>query len=90
MVQRWPWATDERRWRLHDNALKIGKSGEPSNIRNWMSLSLLGPVFFRTGLSCSGDNHLERGWMPLNNAVGRSCKKGATTENKHAGVKYTS
>ena len=50
---------------------------------------LLGPVFFRTALPCSGGYHMERGGMPLNDAVGiNSCKKGATTEHKCAGVKY--
>ena len=43
---------------------------------------LLGPVFFRTALPCSGGYHLERGGMPLHDAVGINCKKGATTENQ--------
>ena len=41
---------------------------------------LLGPVFFRTALLCSGGYHLERGGMPLLDAVGINCEKGATTE----------
>ena len=44
---RWPWAK-EWRWRRRDNARKIGKSGEPWYISNWMSFTrpfLLGPVF---------------------------------------------
>ena len=41
---------------------------------------LLGPVFFRTALPCSGGYHLERGGMPLHDAVGINCKKGATTD----------
>ena len=41
---------------------------------------LLGPVFFRTGLSCSGSYHLERG--------GINCEKETTTENQGEGVKY--
>ena len=49
---------------------------------------LLGPVFFRTALSCSGGNHQERGGMPLYDAVGINCKKGATTENEGADVQY--
>ena len=32
--------------------------------------------------------HLERGGMPLHDAVGINCKKGATTENQVSGVKY--
>ena len=31
---------------------------------------LLGPVFFRTALPCSGGYHMERGGMPLHDAVG--------------------
>ena len=42
---------------------------------------LLGPVFFRTALPCSGGYHMERGGMPLHDAVGINCKKGTTTEN---------
>ena len=49
---------------------------------------LLGPVFFRTALPCSGGYHLERGGMPLHDAVGINCEKGPTTENQGAGVKY--
>ena len=30
----------------------------------------------------------ERGGMPVHDAVGINCKKGATTENQGAGVKY--
>ena len=48
---------------------------------------LLGTVFFRTAL-CSGGYHMERGGMPLHDAVGINCKKGATTENQRLGVKY--
>ena len=43
---------------------------------------LLGRVFFRTALRCFGGYHLERGWMPLHDAVGINCKKGTTTENQ--------
>ena len=49
---------------------------------------LLGTLFFRTALPCSGGYHMERGGMPLHGAVGTNCKKGATTENKFSGVKY--
>ena len=71
-------------------ARKIGKSGGPWCTCNWMSftrLFSLGPVFFRTALPCSGGYHLERGGMPLHDAVGINCKKDATTENQGAGVK---
>ena len=49
---------------------------------------LLGPVFFRTALPCSGGHHLERGGMPLHDAVGINCNNGATTENRCSGVTY--
>ena len=49
---------------------------------------LLGTVFFRTAFPCSGGYHMERGGMPLHDAVGTNCKKGATTENQGSGVKY--
>ena len=49
---------------------------------------LLGTVFFRTALPCSGGYLMERGGMPLQDAVGINCKKGATTENQGSGVKY--
>ena len=50
---------------------------------------LLGPVFFRTALPCSGGYHMERGgMMPLHDAVEINCKKDATTENQGLGVKY--
>ena len=86
-----PFATEVWLWRLRDNARKIGKSGEPWYICNWMSFTgpfLLGPVFFRTALPCSAGYHLEVGGMPLHDAVGINCKKGATTENQGAGVKH--
>ena len=49
---------------------------------------LPGTVLFRTALLCSGGYHVERGGMPLHDAVGINCKQGATTENKGSGVKY--
>ena len=49
---------------------------------------LLGTVFFRTALPCSGDYHMERGGMSLQDAVGIISEKGATTENQGSGVKY--
>ena len=51
-------------------------------------LFLLGPVFFRTALPCSGGYHLERGEMLLHDTVGINCKMGTTTENQGSGVKY--
>ena len=48
----------------------------------------LGTVFFLTALPCSGGYHMERGGMPLHDAVGINCKKGTTTENQGSGVKY--
>ena len=49
---------------------------------------LLGAVFFRTALPCSGGHHTERGGMPLHDEVGINGKKGTTTENQISGVKY--
>ena len=48
---------------------------------------LLGPVFFLTALPCSVSYHLERGGMPLRDAVGINCKNFATTEYQGADVK---
>ena len=48
----------------------------------------LGPVFFPTALPCSGCYHLERGGMPLHDAVGIYCETGATIENEGTNVKY--
>ena len=50
--------------------------------------SLLDTVFFRTTLPCSGGYHMESGGMPLHDAVGINCKKGATTENQDSDVNY--
>ena len=55
---------------------------------SFMRPLLLGPVFFRTALPCSGGYLMERGGMPLHDAVGINCKKGATAENRGSGVKY--
>ena len=49
---------------------------------------LLGKVFFRTALPSSGGYQLERGGMPLHDAVGINCENGATTEYQEADVKY--
>ena len=70
---------------------KDRKSGEPRYICNRMSFTrpfLLGTVFFRTALLCSGGYHIERGGMPLHDAVGRNCKKDGSTDYQGSGVKY--
>ena len=72
-------------------ARKLGKSREPWCICNRLGFTrplLLGPVFFRTALPCSGGYHLGRGGMPLHDPVGVNCKNGATSENQGADVKY--
>ena len=48
---------------------------------------LLDPVFFRTALPYSGGYHLERGGMPLHDAVGINCKNEAATKNQGTDVK---
>ena len=91
MVWRWPWATEESQWRLHDNDWKIGKSREPWCIFKWLNFTrpvLLGPVFLRTALPCSGGSHLERGGMLLHDAVGIKSKKDVITKYRGAGVNY--
>ena len=50
--------------------------------------SLLGTVFFLTALPCSGGYHMEMGGMPLHDAFGINCKKGANTGNQDSAVKY--
>ena len=50
--------------------------------------SLPNTVFFRTALPCSGGDHMERGGMPLHDAVGINSKNDATTENQDSAVKY--
>ena len=89
LVWRWPWATEEWRWRFADNVRKIWKSGDPWYICNWINFKL--PFFLalcQTSLPCFGGYHLERGGMPLHDAVWINCKKCATTENQGADVKY--
>ena len=49
---------------------------------------LLGPVFFRSAFPCSDGYHLERGGMPLHDAVRINCKKDVTSKSQGAGVKY--
>ena len=47
---------------------------------------MISPVFILTAFPCSGGYHLERGGMPLHDAVVIICKMGATTENQGAGA----
>ena len=49
---------------------------------------LLGNELLLTALPGSGGYHLGRDGMPLHDVVGVNCKKGATTENQGADVKY--
>ena len=49
---------------------------------------LLGPVFFRTTLPRASGYHQERRGMPLHDAVGINCKKGATTEYQGADARW--
>ena len=49
---------------------------------SFMRLFLLGIVFFRTILPCSGGYHQKRCGMPLHDAVGINRKKGATTKSR--------
>ena len=44
-------------------------------INEFHATILLGPVFFRTALPCSGGCHQECGGMPLHDAVGVNCEK---------------
>ena len=56
---------------------------------NFTRSFLLDPVFFRTALPCSNGYHLERGGMPLHDAVGINCKKKAQLLNIEAQVSST-
>ena len=49
---------------------------------------MVGPVFFLAAIPCSGGYHLDRGGMPLHDAVGINNKKFPTTENQIPDVKY--
>ena len=88
MVWRWPWATEEWRWRLRERSERVESPG--TFVTQWVPPRpfLLGSVFFRTAHSCSGGYHLDRGGMPLHDAVGINCKTGATTEYQGADIKY--
>ena len=57
-------------------------------IESFTLIFLLGPVFFRTALPCSGGYRMERGGMPLHDLVVINCKKSTTTENQGSAVKY--
>ena len=91
MVWGWRRAAGEWRWRLRDGARGTGKRGEPWCMCGWVSLtrpSLLGTVFFRTALLCSGGCHMESGGILLHDAVGMNCRESAATENRDSAVKY--
>ena len=49
---------------------------------------MLGTMFFRTAVQWSGGYKMERGGIPLHDAVGINNKKSSTTENQGSGVKY--
>ena len=51
-------------------------------LNEFQAAIFFGTVFFRTAVPCSGGYHMERGGMPLHDAVGINCKKGATIENQ--------
>ena len=55
---------------------------------SFMRPFLLVPVFFRTAIPCYRGYHLDRAGMPLHDAVGINCKKGATTEYQGADFKF--
>ena len=77
----WPWTKEE--WRWSATMTKDRKQWRAlAHITEWVSL---GPVFFQTTLPCSGGYHLEKGGMPLHDAVKINCKNGATTENQGQG-----
>ena len=66
---------------MRDNARKTRKSPGTYVTMHFMRPFLLGPVFFQTALPRFGGYDMERGGMPLHDAVGINCKKGATSEN---------
>ena len=62
-------------------------------MNEFLTLPFLDLVYFRTTLRKEHildllDYHMDRGVMPLHDAVGVNCEKGATTENRGAGVGY--
>ena len=71
-------------------ARKIGKSGEPWYVCNneFNAATFAWHCVLSAALPCYGGYHMEREGMPLHDAVGINCKKGATTYNQGSGVKY--
>ena len=47
---------------------------------------MLGPVFSLTALACSSGYHLEKGGMPLHDAVGVNFKRGTTKSRRRSQV----
>ena len=72
---------------------KIGKGGEP-----WYGIHMYLNEFhaaifawhcvLRTALPCSGGYDMERGRIPLHDAVGIKCETGSNTEHQGSAVKY--
>ena len=56
------------------------RSGEPWN--EFLAAIFSWPCVLSAALPCSGGYHMERGGMPLYDAVGINCKKSATTKNQ--------
>ena len=73
---------------MHERSEEVYESPDICNRMSFTPSFLLGTVFFLTALPCSGGYHLERGRMPLHDAVGINCKRGTTTENQGSAVKY--
>ena len=73
---------------MRERSERVESPGTYVNEKSFTRPFLLGIVFFRTALPCSGGYHMERGGMPLHDAVGINSKKGATAENQGLGVKY--
>ena len=67
---------------------KFRKSREPSQLNEFHAVIFPWTVFFRTAHPYSDGYHLKREGMPLHDAVGINCKKGAATENQGASVKF--
>ena len=78
--------TVEAAWQCGERSERVESPG--TYVTEWVSPFLLGTVFFRTTLTCSGGYHLERGGMPLHDEVGINSKKGASAENQDSGAKY--
>ena len=68
---------------------KIRKSGEPRHIiyvTEWVSRGYF--CLTLCSLPCRDGRHLERSEIPLHDAVGMNCKKGASVENQGTDIKY--